>query len=147
MDVGGVTVVNRHIFGISARASDLYPVYSALAEFLFAEESELFFTEGHGEWEPLADSTWIRKVTDKNADSRILHDTLRLHDSLTSPGGDNILEFEPVFRFGTDVPYARFHQEGTKWMPRRKVIDLNEGDRRAIMRAVKRYITRGVIWI
>lgn len=68
-------------------------------------------------WKPLALSTVLRKEH-----GAILVDTGRMYESLTTPNGtaDTIWETGDTWlRFGTSVPYARFHQTGTRRMPAR----------------------------
>ena len=46
-------------------------------------------------------------------------------------------------RFGTTLFYARFHDLGTKTIPRRKLIELTPAEHHEIAVEVDRYIERG----
>ena len=68
-------------------------------------------------WAPLAMSTILRKEH-----GAILVDSGRMYESLTTPNGtaDTIWETGDTWlRFGTSVPYAHWHQTGTRRMPAR----------------------------
>ena len=53
----------------------------------------------------------------------------RLEKSLTKPGGESVLKFGLTNAvFGTRVPYAEYHQDGTSVMKRRPVVFLRPGD-------------------
>lgn len=70
-------------------------------------------------WAPLAPSTLRRKTQRKG----ILRVTDRLFDSLVGPRRtpDSIVEVgKRQLVFGTAVPYARFHQRGTRFLPVRQ---------------------------
>lgn len=75
-------------------------------------------------WAPLSPVTIARKEH-----SAILVDTGRMFESLTTPNGtqDTIWITGPSWlTFGTEVEYAHFHQTGTKRMPARPHVGLNE---------------------
>lgn len=67
-------------------------------------------------WAPLAAATVARK-----GHSKILIDTRRLHDSLTSSDhSDAVRDFaEEFLLFGTRREFAWIHQQGTERIPRR----------------------------
>ena len=78
-------------------------------------------------WAPLAQSTIARK-----GHMQILYETGRLRDSLQGRTGDSIREVssgegqESFLVFGTSVPYAIYHQDGTARMAQREHVGLNE---------------------
>ena len=75
-------------------------------------------------WASLSPVTIARKEH-----SAILVDTGRMFESLTTPNGtqDTIWITGPNWlTFGTEVEYAHFHQTGTKRMPARPHVGLNE---------------------
>ena len=87
-------------------------------------------------WEPLAPVTVARKGF-----SAILIDTGRLFESVTTPNGtrDTIWETSAAgsyLVFGTDVPYARFHQTGTRKMPARPFMGISQKTERQLIDAV-----------
>lgn len=103
---------------------------------------------GHasGGWAKLADSTIAEKAR-KGLRPEILQATGRLKESLTSKfDADNIERMEGVdaMAFGSSVPYATFHQTGTKKMPRRRPVALTEADKVEIMKAIQLATVRGI---
>lgn len=106
-------------------------------------EGKQFATQGKfasGGWTKLAPSTVAQKAR-RGLDPRILHATGRLSASLTGPGPGHIEIVTPQSMiFGTEVPYARFHQSGTHRMPRRRPIELREQDRRGMVRTLQRHL-------
>jgi phage gpG-like protein len=93
-----------------------------LAEYetgIFAGE----FDSNLNPWAPLAPSTIKRKGHD-----RILLETGALRESLVHVGGPgNVAETASRgMIFGTEVPYAIFHQTGTRRMPARPPVGISE---------------------
>ncbi len=80
-------------------------------------------TDASGQaWAPLAASTIAKK-----GHSLILWETGKLENSLTSQTGDAIREAgTSEAAFGTSVPYATFHEEGTSKMPARPPVGVSE---------------------
>lgn len=73
-------------------------------------------------WRPLAESTVRRK-----GHRTILVESTRLRRSLTTPSGDQHVEVSSrELVFGTKVPYAAFHQQGTARMPARPPVGMTE---------------------
>jgi len=75
-------------------------------------------------WAPLSPVT-----IDRKEHSAILVDTGRMFESLTTPNGteDTVWITGPTWlTFGTEVPYAQYHQTGTKRMPARPHVGINE---------------------
>ena len=74
-------------------------------------------------WEPLAASTVARK-----GHATILVDTGRLRQSLTELGSpDNLFRVDKRGAlFGTNVDYAFWHQRGTKQMPARPMVGMDQ---------------------
>ena len=85
----------------------------------FEKESE----PGGTPWAPLAESTIRRKGHD-----RILFETGDLMASFVAVGGPgNISEVsDHGSLFGTSVPYAIFHDQGTSRMPARPPVGIND---------------------
>lgn len=83
--------------------------------------AEQFHTRGaagkHGSWR-----------ANKRPRGRQMRKTSRLYNSLTKPNHPDLV-YRPYGRaltFGTRVHYGVFHQEGTKRMPRRRLVDLSQ---------------------
>jgi phage gpG-like protein len=84
----------------------------------------------------------LSQVTiDRKGFSQILVHTGRLYESVVTPNGtsDTIWETsaDPAYLiFGTSVPYARYHQTGTRRMPARPFMGMNRKTEQEIVNAV-----------
>jgi phage gpG-like protein len=110
---------------------------------IFRQSEQRRFDAGGPGWPPLADSTREKKER-LGQDPRVLRATEVLYRSLTEPqAAMQIDEHSPdEIRFGTTVPYARFHDTG-HGVPQRTLIELRPGERRQITEALETYIARG----
>lgn len=149
LELAGDKQLDRELLRFADRATDVRPAWAAIMLRLAEAEKRQFDSEGQrasGGWAPLAASTLARKQR-LGLDPRILHATGRLAASLTAPlpGGDAIREALPLeMRFGTDVPYAGFHQTGTSRMPQRRPLETTEQDRRDMfVRLLQRFLVTG----
>ena len=77
-------------------------------------------------WVPLSPryAAWKRK---HYPGKKILERTGALKAAMTGsgPGAVRVIGHRSA-EFGTDIPYARYHQSGTRYMPRRKVVQLTD---------------------
>lgn len=142
-DALGETQVNRMLSRTTEKMADLRPFLDATAEMFREGLVEQFASEGarSKKWAPLSPiyAAWKAK---RWGAKPILEASGRLQRSLTSTGGENI-ERRPgkdTLEFGTIVPYASYHQTGTKTMPQRKILDLTSNDRRATMKLLQRFL-------
>lgn len=141
---------------------DFSGLWARFARTMASIEQERFATEGHGEWPPLAPSTLIAKEREGFPWFPLIR-TGRLYESLTE--AELAMRMDPQsMSWGTDVPYAQYHQEGGRRIvtqrrdiieqhdgkgyaysrdvtfqaeghpPQRKVLDLTVGDRRRLER-------------
>ena len=68
-----------------------------------------------------------------------------LRRSMTSRRGGVFEVSATGFEVGTDVPYARYHQDGGPNLPRRPLIgDLTQGQKRELVKMLQRDIVEGV---
>lgn len=68
-----------------------------------------------------------------------------LRRSMTSPRGGVFEVSATGFEVGTDVPYARYHQDGGGSLPRRLLIgDVTREQKRALVKMLQRDIVEGV---
>lgn len=98
------------------RLLDFSKLWDAFGAIMAEIEAEQWATQGHGDWPPLAASTIERK-----GHGEILVETGELRSSLTDPGMA-MRKSAKTLEYGTNVDYARYHQEGTPKMPMRQVI-------------------------
>lgn len=125
---GGVTImldpplefILRQTGAFRAALEDFGPLWDKLSDVMEKVEQDQFDSEGHGQWATLADSTLAEKQR-LGFPEQILVRTGDLKDSLTDPG--RAASKQPFsMTWGTDVPYAIYHQLGTEKMPERQVI-------------------------
>jgi phage gpG-like protein len=121
------------------RALDnLEPLWDRFEHELSQIETERWDTRGYGGWAPLAESTVAQKAAHGFPLDPLIR-TGELRDSLTDPNraGD---KGPKQFSYGTDVPYAEYHQEGTDRMPSRPVLEIRLEDRRRLERETVSYV-------
>lgn len=145
---GGVTVqiepplefILRQTGAFQAALLDLEPLWELVKPIAASVEEEQFATQGEGAWPALSESTLAEKEAGGWPADPLVR-TGSLKDSLTDPG----LAADTGPRhmvYGTDVPYAIFHQEGTSRMPQRQVVPdpYRVEDRRKVEAAMVTYI-------
>jgi len=132
--VGSQLKVDVHIDGLPAlqlslsrmerAANDLRWLWPYYKTAFHAVESRMFAAEGgESKWAPLSEAYAAWKA--KNYPGPILTLTGVLRDSLTTDGDYSV--FEPHAQWmaiGTSVPYANYHQYGTRKMPARPPLQI-----------------------
>ncbi len=146
-EVAGDVQLNRDILRVGDRARDMSEAFGAVAELWISETAEQFATEGRhasSGWRPLAQST-----IDEKRKQSLRPEILRAHDdllrSLTSRGDSNmVLTITPgELDYGSKLPYAEFHQRGTRKMPQRRPVEFTESARRNTIKILQRYLITG----
>lgn len=142
IDIYGEESAKRAILRPSTHVDDLRPVWPSIVKELTEIEFAQFATEGARSgrpWAQLELSTVNRK-----GNTNILRETdalLRSWIRLTHGNGairrlrKHDLEF-------SGQGYGFFHQHG-RGVPQRRIVDLIEGDKRAIVKKMQRYIMTG----
>jgi phage gpG-like protein len=107
--------------------ADQQPALAAIADDCREMIAEQFASQGGAEgtpWAPLAPSTLRRR----RASPSILYATGALRRSLTEPGAAGHIEEleDQSLTLGTRLPYALYHQTGTRRLPARPIIVLSE---------------------
>ncbi len=118
--------VDRALSNFQDSLADNSDSLAAVADDLRQMMAEQFATEGAAggtPWAPLATST-LRKS--RRTRSGILNLTGALLGSLTDPGAPGHVEQidSAQLLFGSGLPYAGFHQTGTRRMPARPIVVL-----------------------
>jgi phage gpG-like protein len=143
IEVLGDKPVARRLGRIKHNVENWDDVWPEVAQHLAAGAKKQFDSHGmygSGGWAPLAPSTLARKrALGQPAD--ILRATGRLEDSLTVPSHNEHVEIElgDSLWWGTLVPYAKYHQQGSGRLPRRRPVEPPEGSRRELVRILQRY--------
>ena len=118
------------LHGIESRAIDIEPCYQALWTAFRRIEQKRFESEGPG-WAALKPSTVAdRERQGYGGEHPILNRDGTLRRSLTTKGAkDSVITPMPdgVF-FGTKSKIAGYHQDGTRKMVARPLVDLTEAD-------------------
>ena len=147
LSIAGDQQIARRFVRFADNVEDARPVFRNLMGTYRKRSSKQFTSQGKsgsGGWKPLKPSTVAAKKR-AGLDRRILHATLRLRESMTgSHPSDGIRIILPgSMAFGSTVKYAPYHQHGTKNMPRRRVLELTEAERRADLKTIQRFIVTG----
>lgn len=100
---------------------DLRFPFKQISGDFYKSEKSIFQLKGPGRYKDITPQTKTQKLREVGFIYPILKRTRRLEKSVTSPRTkDSILKIgKKELIIGTKVPYAAFHQEGTKRMPRR----------------------------
>lgn len=149
---GTATIDNRAAVNLltemGIRARDVRKVSTRVRKIYRRAEKQRFDTRGPG-WAPLAESTVERKARG-NLDPRILRARGDLYDSLVKSRAEHQVNVKrpDSFRFGTSVPYARYHEYakrigGGQRMPNRELVGLSETDLHDIAGVLGDFIVLG----
>jgi phage gpG-like protein len=137
-----VSFILRQTGAFRAALLDLGPLWERFSEEMTEIEDERFASEGHGRWAPLAESTLRDRARRGFGPGPILQRTGNLRESLVDPA--RAAKTTPrTMTWGSDVDYARYHQEGGSIPgrpPQRVVLEIRVEDRR-------RLETQMVSWI
>lgn len=145
----GDVQISRHLLRFGERAMRAKPLWRGIYEDLLMIEDVQFLTQGvHGSggWPELSEVT-LREKAYRRQEPWILRATETMYRSLTRQGTNySIRDIENTWmRFGSAVPYGKFHQTGTVNMPVRKPIDLTETERKLIVKKVQWFILKGEV--
>lgn len=140
----GMKELEVRISRISGAARNLAPAWPTVVTALRSVEAQVFASEGGfsrgGRWKPLSRRYALRKARLRPG-AKILEYSGRLRGSLTGSSSDSIYRPGPrSLEYGTSVPYARYHQEGGGFLPRRSFLDLTDRQASTIGAILHRYI-------
>lgn len=130
-DINGKREFDRALIGVKAAATNMEPVFIAVAQDFRKTNEEIFSKSGNHEglakWTPLSEgySAWKQK---NYGDLPILTLTGDLRNSLTEENAEGaILRItEDNLEIGTEIEYAIYHQEGRGNLPERRPLRLSE---------------------
>jgi phage gpG-like protein len=121
---------------------DLEVLWELFKPIMSEIEEQQFDSHGAGAWPSLSESTLEQKGRGGWPSDPLVRSG-DLKNSLTDPG--RAAQTGPTeMSYGTDVPYAGYHQDGTSKMPQRQVISdpFRVEDRRKLEVAMVTYINR-----
>lgn len=145
LDIEGLDEATGAWMEMVARARDVSGANDAIHEIFVAGRARDFDSFGAssaaGPWAARKPSTLRRRPG-----GRLMHVSGRLRRSLVDPGHPEhvfIAGARGVEEMGTRVPYAAYHQRGTRWMVPRPVVAAPDEETRLYGRAVLAWITEG----
>jgi len=135
--VNGVEKVIAGLEKIQGRAKDLRPAFKVARMLIMESTQRTFMAEGRPDrWQPLSEMT----LTRRGQNARILRDKGILMASIGISSADGIFVLKPLeLRVGTNVPYARYHQDGIG-VPQREFMVLLPEDEEKISKAILDHI-------
>lgn len=146
LDARGWVEARRRLMEMKLRAGNLLPAWDELLDW-WAQQNRLHFTS-RGQrwltpWPPLADATIAEKIRLGYPTAPLVR-TGRMRSQLVSrPLGFERLSQTSVIA-GTRLERAVFHQRGTKYMPRRQLVNAPQVTReQAATSAVRSWIVHG----
>lgn len=148
-EVFGDTQIARDLTRFGDRVATPIPAWEEMLVAMKDSIQEQFDTQGaHGSggWEPLAEAT-ISSKERKGLRPEILRATDDLMNALTGETGTahQIEELDPEgFTFGTDLPYAAYHQMG-RGVPMRKPVEFPLSEREEFVKILQRYMIEGAV--
>lgn len=137
----GDKLVSREILDMGDRALDARPAFRLIVDDFREFEAARFDSRGEGTWAPDRLSTITAKAR-SGQDPRVLHATLRLRRSLTKKGAEGSYSriFPTFMLFGSTVPYAKYLQGGTRFMPPRKPLGFIEAQKVTALKRLQRHV-------
>ena len=152
-EVSGVKQVTRMLALSADACKNLRPVWDDVYDDFLDREEDVFDSEGGsgskpremgggawGGWAPLSPSYAAQKAAE-GFGNRILVRTGRLKASLTSRGAGSVFRSDAKsMAVGTSVPYAGYHQTGTRKMPKREPIRVSEAAVRHWTRLIQKFV-------
>ena len=130
----GVDLAARHVGDLGRRAAKPRRAFERIGREMEKQEAAYFRSEGAGSWPPLSIETEELK-----SGSQPLVASGRLRESLL-----RVRIGPEAVSLGTEVPYARFHQYGTRYAPKRPpVMPASPRLRRSARETIARYVVEG----
>lgn len=130
--VKGVRDIQLKLITMADRSRDIRPAYRAMGAQFRARAREVFATNNYGRWAPLDASTLRGRYMSKRKQGpakggphQILHDMGVYRKSWTASHkrGNISRIYGGHAEFGSQHPLVRFHEHGTRIMPKRSVLD------------------------
>ena len=131
---------------------DLREPFGVIADDFTETVERNFGAQGTPEkWSPLSPKYRAWKARVRPGAPILIFDG-RMYESLRGvsrgPTADTVRQIYPQrAEFGTIVPYAIFHQTGTRNMPRRKPVQLTDQDKKRWARIIHEWAVKGLEWI
>jgi len=144
-EVEGIKQLDQELGIMAGNIKDLRPAWQDIDKDFTEGESGIFGNEGAydgwARWKAI-DPAYASWKTAHGFDSKILHRTGRLRMSLTNRHSQDH-EFKMTrmnMVMGTKVPYAAYHQRGTKHLPKREPIRVGTAQRRRWVAIINKHV-------
>jgi hypothetical protein len=125
------------------RLRNLRPAWKTVLAYLRRQALEQFASQGArsgSPWKPL-NETYARWKAIRYPGQPILRASDQMFRSLVGKTGYSIEEATPdSLTYGTGDPKARYHQQGTPRMAKRKILEVTEADRATIKKIVRLHL-------
>jgi len=146
LEIAGEVQMDRGIARFADGVADYRPIWPVIEDDFYAQMKDQFKSQGSAggdKWAPLSPEYADYKEAHFPG-KPILERTGALLDSLTNPNSPNGVRIEErkTLTLGSRLPYALFHQVGTKKMPARPEIQLTEAFKRTTMHHVQQYLVQ-----
>jgi Phage virion morphogenesis family len=158
VEIAGDTQLRRRLLRIGSNATNLRPVFTAIANDFNEIERTQFDSEGayaSGGWKPLTSATLARK-RELHQDPRVLHATLAMERSLTTKSGrgshrvitKTSMAVTTSVRSSKGFPYPAVHQNPQRSrLPRRRPVELSPANRKRWVKSLQRFVMTGDVGI
>ena len=91
-----------------------------------------------GQWKPLSSKYASVKNKRYGGPTRVLIATGQMYRSLTSAGGDAVVDMQPLeATFGSKDPKARWHNDGRGNNPKREIFDFTDAHKERLTKPIK----------
>lgn len=147
IEVFGEKAISRRLLRLGERAVDAAPAFEAISLMFYESEKQQFSSEGawaSGGWVPDQQATVTEKIR-RGFSILTLQESGDMMRSLTTPDSPfSHREIGPDFvELESTVPYGKFHQFGTRKMPMRKPVELNQGVKVAMVKVLQAWVLGG----
>lgn len=144
IEVQGEEKLKVALTNMADAIEDLTPYWGDVQQEFYKIEKQAFASEGasgqSGRWAALSPRYAVVKFKRWGA-VPILTASGALRDSLTSETSGSIVRKEKdSLTVGSSIPYGRYHQSGTRKMPARPPISLNENQHAQLLRKLTRQL-------
>lgn len=144
-DFYGDVQLDRTLERVADNVEDATPAWEAMADRFVTVERRQFSSEGRyasGGWAPLSPRYAAWKARHYPG-QKILQREGDLIRSLTErPFGVEVITPQKMW-IGSSVEYGAYHQHGGPRLPRRRPVELTEGERRRWVKILQRFVMTG----
>lgn len=140
----GATQTRDRLRDVGERGGDLRKASSAVRTIYREAQEAKFASAGHGTWPALKPET-VEAKRRRGLDTRLMRASGALYKALTAPrAGAQVDErHKDSLVFGTSLPYARYHDQGSGGMPRRALMQFTAAEQKRMTETLGEFIAKG----